>query len=80
MSIAPSRILEVNHPQSMLIYNDMMDQLQPPTIVSALFREHGASLDAQLGIDWCTLPIQVIFLFFVIIFIFYRSISILICY
>jgi hypothetical protein len=51
MSIVPSRILEVGHPQSMLIYNDLMDQLQPPTIVSTSFHEHGASLDAQLGID-----------------------------
>lgn len=61
MSTVPSRILEASHPQSMLIYNDMMDQLQPPTIASASFPEHRASPNAQLGIDWCTLPIQAIF-------------------
>jgi hypothetical protein len=57
MFIAPSRILKVSHPQSMLIYNNLMDQLQPPTIASTSFGEHGASLDPQLGIDWFTIPI-----------------------
>jgi hypothetical protein len=47
MSIAPNKILEASHPQCMVIYKDLMDQLQPPTIVSTSFHEHGASLDAQ---------------------------------
>jgi hypothetical protein len=51
MSVALSKILKARHPQSMLIDNNLMDQLQPPTIASASFCEHGASPNEKLGID-----------------------------
>ncbi len=81
VSAAPSRKSEASHPQSMPMDNNLMDQLQPPTIASASLHEPGASSDAQSGNDWCTLPIQAIFVFFSItIFSSSRLVSILICY
>jgi hypothetical protein len=35
----------------MLIDNDLMDQLQPPTIASTSFYEHGGPPNEKSGID-----------------------------
>ncbi|CAK9192878.1 unnamed protein product [Sphagnum troendelagicum] len=58
VSAAPSRKSEASHPQSMPIDNNLIDQLQPPTIASASLHEPGASSDAQSATLSAEVPVQ----------------------